>query len=173
MKKLLLTLILLCPIFLFGQQLLPPAYNWQLIYNDTVGQGYKTAEWSYALDGNAAGDSMYFSDTTAWVNLNTMWGSLTLWLEIDVLNTVKTVDSLDVRFAYWNEESSNWGKYYNLDSTFARIDTVKRGNLVDGDLIINVAAKLKDLDAWTPTIYGSFYFGSLDTLKIRAWIKRQ
>jgi hypothetical protein len=166
MKYLYLLIILIFATTCFSQQVYPPSVGWRLVYDDTLGLGTKTSAYSY----NGAG-TMGFSDTTNLINIDGSWGASTLALNLDLQNTGKTADSLEIKMAGYNGETLQLQQYYTTTgSILTRIDTLHRTNVADGEYYINLAGKSNGT-WWQNLKYIVFYVGGLDTVRVRLYIK--
>jgi len=77
MKKFILLLFLIFPLILNAQGFWGTEVGWTIVYDDTLGIGYKSSDWSSARS-SALGDTMFLTDTTKAIEFNEMEGTCTL-----------------------------------------------------------------------------------------------
>ena len=126
MKKLLVLFILLVS-SLYSQQVIPPMYGWNKIYEDTLGIGSKS-DWAFNSVGTLV--SKYADTTKCLVNKN-VWGSAAIWVKIDSV-TGYTDQPLVFYISYWNSE-------VGLGTSIASYAATSTSNLARFDLIASTA----------------------------------
>ena len=178
MKRLFLFLLLFVPIFLFGQWG-PPSYGWSLIYDDTLGQGvHNVYSFNYDADvDTAGGDELgaQYADTTIYVDWDKVWGSATLWLELDSLVGYDN-QACTLYYQIHNDEIGNevtdgaFAGNYDATTSWNEIATVAATKFLGGGSVVIPVASL---DAWTLSEGGRFYILLTDTAIVKLWLLKQ